>query len=105
MGSIGTILSTPSVPRWFGWWTPAKELRLDLITPTTSPEVLFERHHAPDGTPHSAQARLLKDLGVDNTNMGDGRDEVPSGERIDESPWAMSRMQQRTFSKDMLTVP
>lgn len=97
-----------------------KQLLLDFISPTTSPDVLLERHLGPDGTPRSPLGRLMRDLGA--RTLHDLSPMIPDARTVRESPervspswvqvyrdlceWAVlyERIVGQTFATDTLLV-
>lgn len=97
-----------------------KELLLDVVTPTTDPDALLERHLAPDGTPRSALGRMMADLGV--RTLRELSPMIPDGRLVREHPervkpgwvqvyrdlceWAVlyERICYQTFATDTLLV-
>lgn len=97
-----------------------KELLLDMVTPTTDPDLLAERHLAADDTPRSPLGRLMRDMGA--RTLHDLSPMIPDGRALREAPerikpswvqvyrdlceWAVlyERVVYQTFATDTLLV-
>lgn len=63
-----------------------EQLCLDAVTPTTDTDVLIRAQFNDDGTPRTALARVMVDLGVDSRTLTALSHMIPEGRKVREKP-------------------